>query len=79
MTPSPSPPSTPSSSPTPSPTFTTCFKLGDYIEKYTGEARYKGHVVAIYVTRRNPRLRLVVEVEPQGFQMIVSPEMLRDG
>lgn len=52
------------------------FKVGDPVEKYTGEARWWGHVVAKYLTRRGAQ-RYVVEVEPQGFQMICTPGMLR--
>ena len=50
--------------------------IGDYVEKYTGEAIWKGWIVAVYKTRRD-KLRYVVEIDPQGFQMIAVPEQLR--
>lgn len=50
---------------------------GTYVEKYTGEARWHGWIVASYYTRRG-KLRYVVEVEPQGFQMIAVPGQLRE-
>lgn len=51
-------------------------KVGDYVEKYTGEALWSGWVVAVYHTRRG-KLRYVVEIDPQGFQMIAVPSQLR--
>jgi len=50
--------------------------IGDHVEKFTGEAIWTGHVVAKYFTRRG-KLRYVVEVEPQGFQMIAVENQLR--
>lgn len=52
------------------------YDIGDPVEKFQGEARYWGHVVSAYKTRRGGQ-RYVVEVEPQGFQMICTPGMLR--
>ena len=52
------------------------FKIGDPVEKFTGEAIWHGTVVAAYHTTRN-KLRYVVEVDPQGFQMIAVPSQLR--
>lgn len=46
------------------------------VEKFTGEARWTGLVVAAYLTTRS-KLRYVVEVHPQGFQMIAVPDQLR--
>lgn len=51
-------------------------KIGDYVEKYTGEAIWFGWIVAEYLTRRGKH-RYVVEVDPQGFQMIAVPNQLR--
>ena len=50
--------------------------VGDYVEKFTGEARWFGWIVAKYTTRRG-KLRYVVEVDPQGFQMIAVPSQLQ--
>lgn len=50
--------------------------VGDYVEKFTGEALWKGWIVAVYYTRRG-KLRYVVEIDPQGFQMIAVPSQLR--
>lgn len=50
--------------------------IGDYVEKYTGEARWLGTIVARYHTTRG-KLRYVVDVDPQGFQMIAVPSQLR--
>jgi len=50
--------------------------IGEYVEKFTGEARWFGWIVAKYETRRGMK-RYVVEVDPQGFQMIAVPEQLR--
>jgi hypothetical protein len=52
------------------------FALGQRVEKFTGEARWHGVIVARYTTTRGA-LRYVVEVEPQGFQMIAVPSQLR--
>lgn len=52
------------------------FAVGDRVEKFTGEARWTGEVVASYLTTRGSQ-RYVVEVEPQGFQMIAVPSQLR--
>lgn len=51
-------------------------KVGDAVEKFTGEARWFGWIVSIYPTRRG-KLRCVVEVFPQGFQMIAIHSQLR--
>ena len=42
------------------------FSVGDYVEKFTGEARWSGWIVAAYFTRKGKE-RYVVEVQPQGF------------
>lgn len=52
------------------------FAIGDRVEKFTGEARYFGTVVSVYRTLR-ASIRYVVEVEPQGFQMIVTGSQLQ--
>lgn len=52
------------------------FKILDHVEKYEGEALWNGVVVAVYYTTRG-KLRYVVEVLPQGFQMIAVPKQLR--
>lgn len=52
------------------------FSIGDPVEKFTGEARWHGVVRAVYLTGKGS-LRYVVEVEPQGFQMIAVPAQLR--
>lgn len=51
-------------------------KDGTRVEKFTGEARWFGTVLSTYTTGRG-KVRHVVEVEPQGFQMIAVPEQLR--
>lgn len=51
------------------------FEVGNYVAKRTGEAIYEGWVVSKYLTRRG-KLRYVVEINPQGFQMIASPGFL---
>lgn len=51
-------------------------QIGDRVEKFTGEAQWFGWIVAVYTTRRG-KLRYVVEVDPQGFQMIAVPSQLR--
>ena len=53
------------------------YPIGTPVEKYTGEAIWRGHVVAAYETRKGKQ-RYVVEVEPQGFQMIAVPSQLRE-
>jgi len=53
------------------------FQPGMRVEKYTGEAQYTGTIVARYLTTRN-KLRFVVDVEPQGFQMIATGSVLRE-
>jgi hypothetical protein len=52
------------------------FKVGDRVEKYTGDAIWSGTVVSVYYTLAG-KLRYVIEVEPQGFQMIANPKQLR--
>jgi len=52
------------------------YRRMDPVEKYAGEARYTGVVLVAYRTTRGG-LRYVVEVEPQGFQMIVTDGMIR--
>lgn len=52
------------------------FRVGVPVEKYTGEARWNGIIVARYKTTRG-KLRFVVDVEPQGFQMIAVGSQLR--
>lgn len=51
-------------------------EVGQRVEKYTGEARWFGTILSTYTTGRG-KVRHVVEVEPQGFQMIAVPEQLR--
>lgn len=52
------------------------FVVGEPVEKFTGEARWEGILVASYLTTAGQR-RYVVEVKPQGFQMIATPGQLR--
>lgn len=52
------------------------FNYKDPVEKYTGEAKWEGVIVSAYLTTRG-KLRYVVEVFPQGFQMIAVPGQLR--
>ena len=52
------------------------FAIGDPVEKFTGEAIWHGVIVASYLTSKGKR-RYVVEVKPQGFQMIAVPSQLR--
>jgi len=52
------------------------FDVGETVEKYTGEAVWHGIVVSRYLTTKGKR-RYVVEVQPQGFQMIAVPDQLR--
>lgn len=47
-----------------------------WVEKFRGEALWKGRIVSSYYTTRS-KLRYVVEVWPQGFQMIATPDQLR--
>lgn len=51
------------------------FEVGDIVGKFGGEARWIGVVVSIYATTREAT-RLVVDVAPQGFQMIATPGQL---
>jgi len=53
------------------------WRIGDRVEKWTGEARYTGVIVGVYATTKGGT-RYVVEVKPQGFQMICTKAMLRD-
>lgn len=53
------------------------FAVGQRVEKFTGEARWHGVVVSRYLTTKGSA-RYVVEVEPQGFQMLAVPSQLRD-
>lgn len=46
------------------------------VEKWKGDARYTGIIVAVYYTSKQ-KIRYVIEVEPQGFQMIVSETQIR--
>lgn len=52
------------------------YRLYEHVSKWKGDARYSGQIVSIYFTRRK-KLRYVIEVEPQGFQMIVSETQIR--
>lgn len=52
------------------------FAPGQHVEKWTGEALWEGVVVARYLTTKGKE-RYVVEVQPQGFQMIAVPSQLR--
>lgn len=52
------------------------YAVGDWVEKGVGEARYKGHVAAVYAAAYRGGVRYVVEVWPQGFQMICTGGML---
>jgi hypothetical protein len=52
------------------------FNLGEWVEKHSGEARYFGKIVSAYQTSKGG-WRYVVEVWPQGFQMICTAGMLR--
>lgn len=53
------------------------YKYGQPVEKFTGEARWDGMIVSAYLTTAG-KLRYVVEVKPQGFQMIAVPSQLRE-
>lgn len=52
------------------------FTRFERVQKYKGDAQYTGSIVSIYYTIKH-KLRYVVDVEPQGFQMIVSETMIR--
>lgn len=52
------------------------FHCGQPVEKYTGEALWQGTIRSAYLTSKG-KLRYVVEVHPQGFQMIAVPSQLR--
>lgn len=52
------------------------FYNGQPVEKFTGEAQWEGVIVSAYHTTAG-KLRYVVEVKPQGFQMIAVPSQLR--
>jgi hypothetical protein len=52
------------------------FRVGDRVEKWTGAYTTFGEVRCAYTTKRGD-VRYVVEVEPQGFQMIWSERELR--
>ena len=52
------------------------FTVGDYVEKWTGDAQYRGWIVSRYRTRKR-LVRYVVEIDPQRFQMIVSEGQIR--
>lgn len=56
--------------------MSTDFDVGAYVEKHTGEARWHGTIVAVYKTLKG-NTRYVVEVDPQGFQMIATAAQLR--
>lgn len=45
------------------------FKVGQPVKKFSGEAIWFGWIVSAYKTRRGKQ-RYVVEIWPQGFQMI---------
>lgn len=51
-------------------------EVGDLVEKYTGEAIYEGVIVSKYLTLAG-KVRYVVEVLPQHFQMISNEKQLR--
>lgn len=44
--------------------------------KHTGEARWIGYLLATYTKHIQKGTRCVVDVMPQGFQMIAMPEQL---
>ncbi|MAN77830.1 MAG: hypothetical protein CML24_11705 [Rhizobiales bacterium] len=52
------------------------YSYGQPVEKFTGEAQWDGVIVSAYYTTAG-KLRYVVEVKPQGFQMIAVPSQLR--
>ena len=49
---------------------------GNRVEKWTGEARWHGVCLVTYMTGKGG-VRHLVEVEPQGFQMIAVSNQLR--
>lgn len=51
------------------------FKRGDKVEKSGGQVRYQGTILTDYTTL-DGYLRYVVQIHPQGFQYIASPEQL---
>lgn len=51
-------------------------RTGDLVDKYRGEARWVGVIVADYPTLRGAK-RYVVDVLPQRFQMIGTSAELR--
>lgn len=52
------------------------YQIGDRVQKYTGAYTTFGEVRAVYTTKAGAQ-RYVVEVEPQGFQMIWGDKELR--
>lgn len=52
------------------------FKREDRVEKFTGSYHVHGTIRTGYTTTRGD-VRYVVEIEPQGFQMIYAEEQLR--
>lgn len=52
------------------------YNYGDAVEKFTGEAQWHGQIVSAYHTIEG-KLRYVVQVWPQKFQMIAVPSQLR--
>lgn len=52
------------------------FNVGDYVEKFSGDAQYKGTIVSCYQTL-NGKTRYVVDVDPQNFQMITAAQFIR--
>jgi hypothetical protein len=51
------------------------FKLFDKVAKVGGQVKYQGTVLTHYVTLEG-YLRYVVQIHPQGFQYIASPDQL---
>jgi hypothetical protein len=51
------------------------FVRGDKVEKNGGQVKYQGTILTHYLTLDN-HLRYVVQIHPQGFQYIASPEQL---
>ncbi len=55
---------------------------GDKVAKTKGQVKYQGTVVASYNTMNEDGsegyLRYVVQIHPQGFQYIASPEQLTE-
>ena len=60
--------------PVPVPVEGAKFAIGERVFKWTGS--YNSEVRAVYTTKRGD-IRYVVEVEPQGFQMIWTDRELR--